>query len=73
MPITANPFNHAGLGGLLMMEWIIRSYFGEGGMITDRACRAVSFLSRLHFAAPTGHKARQALAHRAYWLPGQRT
>jgi hypothetical protein len=40
-------------------------------MIADRTCRAVSFLaarvkSRLRFAAPTGHKARRVLAHRAF-------
>ena len=39
-------------------------------MIADRAYRAASFLaervkSHLRFAAPTGHKARRALAHRA--------
>lgn len=39
-------------------------------MIADRTYRAVFFLSRLRFAAPTGHKARQTLAHR---LRGQRT
>jgi hypothetical protein len=47
-------------------------------MIADRTYRAVSFLvarvkSRLGFAAPTGHKARRALAHRAFRLRGQRT
>jgi hypothetical protein len=47
-------------------------------MIADRTYRAVSFLavrvmSRLRFAAPTGHKARRALAHGAFWLRGQRT
>ncbi len=42
-------------------------------MIADRTCRAVSFLSRLRFAAPTGYKTRQAQAHRAYRLRGQRT
>jgi hypothetical protein len=47
-------------------------------MIADRTSRAVSFLAarvkgRLRFAAPTGHKARRALAHRAYRLRGQRT
>ncbi|AEI79349.1 transposase orfB protein [Cupriavidus necator N-1] len=40
-------------------------------MIADRTCRAVSFLaarvkSRLRFAAHTGHKARQSLAHPAF-------
>lgn len=44
-------------------------------MIADRTCRAVSFLaarveSRLRCAAPTGHKARRALAHRAFRLRG---
>jgi hypothetical protein len=47
-------------------------------MIADRTYSAVSFLaarvkSRLRFAAPTGHKARRALAHRAFRLRGQRT
>lgn len=47
-------------------------------MIADQTCKAVSFLaarvkSRLRFAAPTGHKARRALAHRAFRLRGQRT
>jgi hypothetical protein len=46
-------------------------------MIADRTYRAVSFLiarvkSRLGFAAPTGQKARRALAHRAFRLRGQR-
>lgn len=42
-------------------------------MIADRKRKAVSFLSRLRFAAPAGHKARQALAHRVYRLRGLRT
>jgi hypothetical protein len=46
-------------------------------MIADRTYRAVSFLaarvkSRLRFAAPTGHKARRVLAHRAFRLRGQK-
>ncbi|SAL71296.1 hypothetical protein AWB69_08599 [Caballeronia udeis] len=45
-------------------------------MIADRTGRTVSFLaarvkSRLPFAAPTGHKATQVLAHRAFRLRGQ--
>jgi hypothetical protein len=45
-------------------------------MIADRTYRAVTFLtarveSRLRFAAPTGHKARRVLAHRAFRLWGQ--
>lgn len=47
-------------------------------MIAHRTYRAVSFLAarvknRLRFAAPTRHKARRALAHRAIRLRGQRT
>ncbi|SOE99947.1 hypothetical protein SAMN05446635_7993 [Burkholderia sp. OK233] len=47
-------------------------------MIADRTHRALSFpaarlKSRLRFVAPTGHKARRALAHRAIRLRGQRT
>jgi hypothetical protein len=45
-------------------------------MITDRRGRTVSFLaarvkSRWRCAAPTGHKATQILAHRAFRLRGQ--
>ncbi|QIE30131.1 hypothetical protein SBC1_75340 (plasmid) [Caballeronia sp. SBC1] len=45
-------------------------------MIADRTGRTVSFLAarvknRLRFAAPTGHKARRALAHRTFRLQGQ--
>jgi hypothetical protein len=45
-------------------------------MIADRTYSAVSFLaarvkSRLRFAAPTGPKATQVLAHRAFRLRGQ--
>ena len=45
-------------------------------MIAHRTYRAVSFLAervknRLRFAAPTGRKARRALAHRAIRMRGQ--
>ena len=45
-------------------------------MIADRTYRAASFLAarvknRLRFAASTGHKATQVLAHRAFRLRGQ--
>ncbi len=45
-------------------------------MIADRTYRDVSFLaarvkSCLRFAAPTGHKARRVLAHRAFRLRDQ--
>jgi hypothetical protein len=45
-------------------------------MIADRTGRTVSFLAarvknRLRFAASTGHKATQVLAHRAFRLRGQ--
>ncbi|SOE95409.1 hypothetical protein SAMN05414139_08280 [Burkholderia sp. D7] len=45
-------------------------------MIADRTGRTVSFLAarvknRLRFAAPTGRKATQVLAHRAFRLRGQ--
>ena len=44
-------------------------------MIAHQTYRAVSFLAervknRLRFAAPTGRKARRALAHRAFRLRG---
>ena len=44
-------------------------------MIADRTYSTVSFLtarvkSCLRFAAPTGHKARRVLAHRAFRLRG---
>lgn len=47
-------------------------------MIADRTCGTVSFpaagvKSRLCFAARTGHKARQTLAHRVFRVRGQRT
>jgi hypothetical protein len=47
-------------------------------MIADRTYKAVSFLAarvknHLRFAAPSGRKARRALAHRAFRLRGQRT
>jgi hypothetical protein len=46
-------------------------------MIADRTYRTVAFLAarvknRLRFAAPTGHKARRVLAHRAFRMWGQK-